>query len=659
MPWSVAASLAVALLLTVTAVGAAVLAAAGRRTWVSAAPAVGTGVVAVAAVAADALGVAWGLLPVAAVTALCAGAAAVLHRWAPGWPALRRAADAPGVPGPATDGDAPRPTLRLATAGAVLAASLLTLVPLAAGMGRPDRVQNAWDALFHAVAVDRMRAGGGPGSVSDLASPDGNIAYPFAWHALTSLLPGGVDAVAAANLGAFLPTVVVAAAGTAALARAVLPATPWAGPVAALLTAAALGSPLSPALQPGLVANAFGLALVPGVLAHVVRPHRVAPAAVVPAALAALGIGLSHPGALLGLAVLAAPWVVARAVRWARTPGGEATQRRTLTLLVVLAAGVLAVNVVVSASSTAEAVAGTLVKEPVGLGEVARRLLTGDLGEWPVHPLVVVVLAVVGTLALLRRRDVVLVVAALLVVAAYAVAATQVPMLSVLTSLWYTETRRIAPLVGLPATLLAAHGLVVVVTWVGTAVRRWVPAGAARAAVAVCALALVAAAAVPGVRATHTLAVDTFAQEVADGPTPRVPYLTADEEAMVRRLAATLGPDDLVLGGSLTGAGHLGVLTGARVSQPYQTVPHPEDVQLVDHRLADLGRDPVVCAGVRRLGARYLYVDPAPLRASTWTQDYPTWFTEVPGPQAPVVDRGGTASLHSLAVCYEDGPAQP
>ncbi|UZN03769.1 DUF6541 family protein [Cellulomonas sp. S1-8] len=663
MPWLSAAVLAACLVLVVVVAGGAVLVAAGAR-WrdaASAAPAVGTGVVAVSAVAGAFLEVAWGAFTVAVGTVVCAALAAVLagrlrrRRLAGAEPVVEPTASRTAVPATRTSG-------RLTTAAAVLAGSLLTVVPLAAAMGRPDRVQNAWDALFHLAAVDLLRTspGGDLRAVSELAAPGGDITYPFAWHAVAALTPGGVDQITAVNVAALVPVVVFGVAGIAALGRALFPSTPHVAPVAAVLSAAALGAPLAIAIQPGLIPNAYGLALVPGALAWVVRPGRVTTAAVLPAVLAATGIGLSHPGALLGLLLLTTPWVVARAVRWLRAPGvrSPAGQRRVLALALGTLCAVLAAVLVVGRSPTAAAVAGTRVKEPVEAGEVARRLLTGDLGEWPARPLVVVALAVVGALVLARRRQQpALLAAALLAVLAYVSAASSWSLMSSLTALWYTETRRIAPLLGLMATVIAAYGLVVVVGWARDAARRLrIPAPAGKLLAVACAVVLMTAGVATGVRAIHGDAQDAFSQDVSDDPHPmsRTPYLTVAEEQMILRLGAVLGPEDLVLGSSFTGTGHLAVLAGTRAVQRYHTTPLAADALLVDRRVADLGRDPAVCAAVRRLGVTHLYIDPYPLHSTYWLREYPATFTTPPGPAARLVDQGGSASVHSLADCYPD-----
>jgi len=657
--WSTAAVLATGLVLAVLGSGTAVLLAAGARLRdaASAAPAVGTGVVALTAVAAGGLGLPWGVLPVVVGTVACAAAAAVLA----GRVRRRGPVTAPPVAEPSPAPVAPR-TARLTTAAAVLVGSLLSLVPLAVAMGRPDRVQNAWDALFHLAAVDLLRTGATVDlrAVSDLASPVDPVTYPYAWHVVAALAPGGVDPLTAVNVAALVPVVVFGVGGMAALGRSLFPTTPHVGPVTAVLSAAALGAPLAIAIQPGLIPNAYGLALVPGVLAWIVRSERVTTAALVPAALAVAGIGLSHPGALLGLALLAAPWVAARAARWLLEPGirSETGQRRLLVLSGAVLCAVLAVVLVVG-SGTGAAVGGTRVKDPLTAGEVARRLLTGDLGEWPAQPLVVVALAVVGTVVLVvRRQQPTLLAATLLTVAAYVSAASPWPHVSSWTALWYTETRRIAPLVGLTATVVAAYGLVAVARWVRDGARRRLPGAVPHVLATSCAVALIAVCVVTGVRATHGVASDAFSQDVVEDAPPlsRTPYLTVGEEEMVARLGDVLGPEDLVLGSSFSGAGHLAVLAGTRAVVPYHMTPLGDDAALVDARAGDLGRDPAVCAAVRRIGATHLYVDPHPLHSTYWTREHATGFTTPPGPATRLVDRGGSASLHSLDGCYPAGP---
>lgn len=662
MAWWSVLPVAVVLLLVLAAPGAVVLAAAGvpLRDSVALAPAVSVGVVAVAAPLSTATGMPWGALPVGVVTALAAvvaGLAAgrltrtgLLRDRAP----VRRST---------------RSRRRAATATAVLVCAVVTgaalqLVPLAVGMGRPDRVQNAWDALFHLSGVQLLRRAGtaDPRILSELAAPGEGTTYPYAWHALTALVPQTADgALVAVSTAAFLPATLVAVAGVAALTHAVLPHARHAPAVAALLTSGGVAMPLAVAVQPGLIPNALGLALVPGVLASLVRPPVTWRAAVVPITLAAAGVGTSHPGAFLGLLLLGSPWLALMAWRWVARDGVRSPcgQRRLLGLSSVVLVGAVALAL----NPTAQVVAGVMNESSVEPVELARRLVTGDLGEWSVRPLATVALAVLGSAVLLtRRRGRALVVAAAAATLAYAAASSPVDLVSYLTGLWYSEPRRLAPLVGIATVPLAAHGLVVL----GSLARRLAARAAARvggptavlpataAGVLVAGLLVVAVA--PGPPATRALADDAFTQVVPDRPEPmdRVPYLTVEEERMVDRLRAELDPTALLLGSSFSGPGHLAALTGQRVVQPYHTHELDDDARLISVDAADLGVDPELCAAVRRAGARYLWVDPYPLHSTYWSTTYPASFRREPGPAARLLDSAGATSVYALDGCYPD-----
>ena len=489
-------------------------------------------------------------------------------------------------------------------------------------------------------------------SLASLAAPDSATVsfYPHAWHAVTALVPQWSGAMVTVNVASLVPVVLATVVGMAALARAVFPDVPSVASVTAVLAASGVVAPLGIALQPGLIPNAFALSLVPGVLACVVEVCRRRSSDWFLLGLAVVGITLVHPNAGLTLALLSLPWVVpalASPVRRLATgwPGRVA-------MTAAVAAAVAAV-VVVRSSSTAQVVAAIHQKPPQPYRELAERLVTGNLGEWAVYPIVVTVLAVVGAVVAVRqRRGRALVVAAVLAIALYACAASPIDALSSVTRLWYTETRRIAPVVGMLLVPLAAAGVV----WTVREASRRVELPArlsADAGRAVLGGLLLVLAVGLGPLTLTSLADDSFSQSVPEEPGTfdRVPYLSQAEEDMIRDVGGRLDPDDLLLGSSFSGAGHLAALTGQRVNQPYHTtLLSPEAVYVSDH-LADLGVDPHVCADVRALGAHAVYVDPYPLHSTYWREATPGEFVTAPR-DGVVLARAGDTAIYSLDTCY-------
>lgn len=659
MTWWYAVPIALACLAVFWLPGWLILTAARVRGLLALAlaPAVGAGVLGLSSWLCLPAGVAWGPVPAALGTALFAGTAHLLYQ------ERRRRDREPSRQGgrpslSARRTDSVRSWNRWGLPVALGVAVAAQVVPVAIGMVRPNRVQNAWDALFHLSAIQSALAEGrvDPSWLALLAAPDRTASfYPHAWHAAASLVPQWAGPLVSLNVATVLPCAVATAIGAAALARELFPAIRHLPALTALVTGMGIPVPLSIALQPGLVPNAFALSLVPGALAAVVRLTRSSDARALElwlvAGLAAAGVGLAHPGALIGLSLVALPWVAVRAWPWIRSGLRSGWGRAR----VLGAAGaLLGAVVLVAANPTSRLVASINHKPPQTANELAMRLLTGNLGEWMSYPIVPVFLGVLACVSLARRpgsrRPVV---AFVLTVAAYCAAASSFAILSSLTALWYSEERRVAPLVGVLLAPLAAYGLVVVTR---AAVRHVTvpPRIGETGAHVLVAGTVVVLCLVPGVESTTDLAWDTYTQEVAEDPEPfdRVPYLSPAEEQLLTRLPALVGPDDLVLGSSLSGAGHLAALSGGRVVQPYHTTLLSADALYVSEHLPELGDDPRVCEAVRDLGARYVYVDPHPLHSTYWHSAGYGSFTDPPPAGTEVVDRAGDVVVYSLEQCY-------
>lgn len=626
----------------------------GTRGILPLAPAVSMGVIGLAAVGSSSIGVRWTFLPLTVATALVATAAAVMRRRTPradGVESQRAGRRTANELSDAAGGVTSRRWSGTEVAAAVAGVGLL-LVPVARAMERPDRVQNAWDALFHLAGVQAfLRAGvADPSILGRLADPTNGVTYPFGWHAFAALVPGGLaDPLTIISVAAFVPCSVALVIGTMALTHAVLPEVRWAPHLAALLTGSGVAIPLALALHPGLIPNAYGLSLVPGVLAWLIRPSVSGRAAALPLLLAAGGIAIVHPGALLGLCLLALPWLVCIAACQLKDNGWRtpATQYR----LIAVGVPLLVALWTLGTHPTALKVVHIQQESPVPFAELARRLVTGDLGEWPAHPVLVVACAAIGAAAMVRRPGgKTLVAAALIIGVAYCCAAAPIEGMASLTRLWFSETRRLAPLVGLTTVPLAALGITVVAQAAGRAART---PGAARIVAGGLGIGGLAVAVLPGPSTTYGLAHLTFDQEIVELPdgSERSPYLTESEEDMLIRLASWLDPDDLVLGSSRSGLGHLAALTGQRVDSPYHSAID-STAFWIGARLPSLGIDPQVCEVVRSIGARYAYVDNHPLAWPTWSAPRLASFTSDPPASVPPVDEADSAAFYSLELCY-------
>ncbi len=669
MLWTTALPTVVATALVFWLPGAAVLGALGLRglRLAALAPATGAGLLAVGASVAGPLGVPWVPWTAAALTVLAASLTAAAHR-------LSRH----GVAAAPSGGSAPSRPLdrrgRRWLVAVVIGSVAAQLVPVAIGMGRPDRVQNAWDALFHLRAVVEAREAAriDPFWAGRLVDPSGGtLVYPSGWHALAMLVPAA-DPRVTVTICAIVPCVVAYALGVALLAREVS-GSRLATILAPLMTAAGVAGPLPIALQPGLIPNAFALALVPAVVSVAVRTWRVQAARsvsnrpsrmgdVVAAGAGLLGITLVHPGAAAGAVVLASPWVAVVGVRAART-GWRQGRHAPVGLTVVVASMAVVGALAALSVSTAPLVVGAADNgPPVPLAVVLRRIVTGDLAEYPVYPILPMIFALGCCWVAWRRRargtsDHLLMLAAALVVVVYVAAASGGAAGSAVTIVWYSEARRIAPLVGVCLSVLSASGLALGAHL--AAGRVTLPQGWSHArAAAVLTVGVIALALVPGLSAAYRLADDTFSQDVPARPRPddRLPYLTVDEEHLIDRLANTLDPSELLLGSSLAGPGHLAALTGQRVVQTYHTEQLERSSIYVSTYLGRLADDPRVCEAVRTLDARYVWVDPYPLHPRYSRFAPSDDFTRYPTELAPI-DSAGTTAVYDLSGCYDDAAA--
>lgn len=641
MSWLQAVPVAMACLIAFWGPGLLLARTAGIRglNQVAIAPAATAGLLGCLSVLTSAVGIGWSWLSATVATGVTVLAVVLVRRARSASPleAVPRRGGRPGL-----------------LSAAIVVGVLGQLVPILVAMGRPDRVLNAWDALFHLSAVQEARAAGDvtPMSLARLAAPGSDAVdfYPHAWHAVTALVPQWFGPLVSVNAASIVPVILATVVGMAALARAIFPDVPSAAPVTAVLAASGVVAPIGIALQPALIPNAFALSLVPGVLACVVEAFSGRKFSWPILGLAAVGITLAHPNAGLMLALLSLPWVVPALVSAARRlpvrwPGRIAA--------VAAVAAAVAAAAAVRTSSTAQVVMAIHQKPPQPYTELAGRLLTGNLGEWSVYPIVATVLAILGgIMAVRRRRGTAFVVAVAVAVALYASAASPIDAVSGLTRLWYTETRRIAPVLGMLLVPLAA--LAVIRTAHAATRRVQLPARlSVESGQRVLGALFIALAVGLGPLTLNALADDSFSQSIPDRPGAfdRVPYLSEAEEDMIRDVGERLNPDELLLGSSFSGAGHLAALTDQRVNQPYHTTALTSEAVYVSDHLADLGVDPRVCAAVRSLGAHAVYVDPYPLHSTYWQDAAAGKFTTPPR-EGVVLARGGATAIYSLDECY-------
>lgn len=520
------------------------------------------------------------------------------------------------------------------------------LLPVAIGMGRPVRLLTAYDAITHFNALAHMRMSGSASSftffgVDTLTSRSPSF-YPSGWHSVVALLPTWPDASTVFNVAAFVPAAISWTLGLARLTQVTFPSRPRTWAWAAALSATGIGLPVYLVLRPeGMAPNACAVALLPAFVALVVSKHRARPSSwFALLGISAVGLGLTHPNALLSAGLVLAPWATPRIVRVIRRAATSSRDRWVLTagtvafvaLLAALAAGPTAIVV----SYPQEA--------PVALWEALVRLLSGNLTGMALGTafMVVATSAIGAVLAWRLPRARWLVLANAVMVVFYLLATSSIPVLKEVDRPWFGEPRRFAPVVAAVLVPLAALAIDAVPRWLITTgrVRTNVPPG--RAALGI-GLFVLMVSTLAGAVGAEQLAHDTY--------TPTGPSHTAvaddAELAMMHRLRSEIDADGAVFGSPFSGAAHLYGLNGQAVVMRVPAAGVDPDLIYLRAHIAELGIDPTLCEPLHRLNVRYLYVDSAPWNGFA----VDIGLESAPKQGVRLVDSGGTASVYEITAC--------
>ncbi len=674
--------------LTATAAAAAVLLlpglavglAMGLRALVllGAAPPVSVVLVAVSAVVAGGLGVAWGPL-VPAVATAAAVVAVLAHRALARWatsrsrtaehlvpPALPPASAGPHptahpAPGPETPGARHRTALPRVgrwgwpLAGAAVGAGALAAQVLSA-ITTPATISQAYDVVFHVNAVAFIQETGDASSLHLRRVLGGGADgfYPAAWHGAASLVAAltGAGPVVATNALALVvaagvwPLSVVLLADRATGSRATAAVT---GVLAGALPAAPVALLDWGVLYPVLLAMALVPAVL-GLLVALVAPRGAdrPPAGVLVLLLGAgaLAVVLAHPSGAFTLAVLGAPllaWAAATALRRARA-SPAARPRAALAALAVAAVGALAVTVVVT-DPTLAAVAAYTWPATARPPEAALAALVAAPPDGRAGNLLAAIAVVAGVLAVSRVRTAEptagrtvppaaglaprpggdasagtrppgagWLVLAWLVAGVLYVVAQSTPS-SLLTGPWYNDAYRLAPLVAVPALVLAAHGIVTVATVLlgrrhrsrGRRAAAPPPRAIGRPALAGALAGALAVAVVVAPGSGRERTTETLTAAYRQGPGGEAPLISQDEQRLFARAAAIVPEGTVIANDPFDGSGLSYALAGLRPLFPHMGSEWTPAGAVVKDHLTRVGTDPAVCAAVREEDVGYLF----------------------------------------------------
>jgi hypothetical protein len=585
------------------------------------------GIIAAASVLAPVVGLRWGVLPVVGVAVVVSVIAGAL-----------RLSDRRPTP------EAANTTSRKPWVWAGLAVAFLGWVALLVlGMRDPGNPSQLYDGLFHLNAVEFILDAGDASPLHMTMVTPGQTTsfYPTLWHALVSLLvplSGGV--VAATNVATIAVIALIWPVALAALTTVVFPDRPLAAAFAPVLGWGFSVFPLGFLNWGVLYPNLIGTVLIPLVLASVLlacapglswqrRTLRVLVALAV-----AGGTALGHPSALLGGVALLVPFAVWRA--WGVVRRSTATARVVVIALIGLALAGLLVVWGAANVTTHEWLPTQTIAQSVG--EVAFLSPVGRSTGLLLGPLVAI-----GIWYLARRR-VWWVLGSYAVSIALYLAAAWLPVLalrSFFVGVWYDDTTRVAALLAVWGLPLAAVGISVVGDWIAQLHRR------RRRGVLVAVIALLALAA-----GSHLLAVRNdlrYLRDVSYRFDEQSQGLSPDEAALFERAERELGPNSLVVGDPLTGAGLLYAYTGHDVVFPHVTGRYgPESAVLARSLVTG---DAAACEAIEDLGVTHAvdFGDTVLFQNHYTTYDGLHDLDE--SPILTEVDRVGDAVLYEITGC--------
>ncbi|HYO20508.1 MAG TPA: DUF6541 family protein, partial [Dermatophilaceae bacterium] len=587
--------------------GAVVARAIGARaiTSLSVAPAVSTTVLTGTAVVAAALGIPWGVAPLAAgVVGAWIGAVLVGHVLRRrGW-STRRGENEAG-----SGARAPR-LVGWATAGGVAFAVVVVAAVLVPLSGTPDHFPQHPDTIFHLGTAQWMleHRDASVLHADGFVSGEGSSTYPAAFHVVTSTtaLLGGTNVVVATSACVLVMAAVVWPLGMMLLGRALLGSRLEVAATTGVTSVLFTAFPFALMGYGVLWPNLFGQSLLPSTLAlamaAVVRlaPHRDPVLQSVPAALLLLaslpGLTLAHTNALVSLLVFGYLIVALAIVR--RAWMARARPAHASMLVVALAIATMA-GALVATALRPEAMVRS---RPLGPEQGIRAALIDTVFFAPRQGVPLILLSVVvalGAAALVRRhRGAGWVVAGLALYGGlfFLNIAVDTPSVRYLTWPWYNDPVRLAAISVLPAALCASAGLLVLGALAAhpLAGRRWAP---------VATTGVVLAALVLGTQAyvgPHRGFIDGYF-----APSPARSWASDEELLALNRLARHIPPGAVTAANPWNGATYLYVTSGRRLLVPTEKSLTPGDRTLLAAQLDRAGTSPDVCDAARRQRVEY------------------------------------------------------
>ncbi|MGF3055843.1 DUF6541 family protein [Microbacterium sp. YY-01] len=536
----------------------------------------------VASVIAPMLGLQWSVLVVLAVAAVVTIIAAVIRtRWRGSTVVFAPSAGGAWV------------------AAAVVAAAVGWSIILTAGIASPQHPSQLYDGIYHLNAVEFILQNGDASPLHmTMATPRrASTFYPNLWHALTSLVAmiSPYSIVVSTNAVTVVVVALIWPVALAVLARALFPGTAVAAVAAPLLSFCFAVYPLGFLNWGVLYPNLLGVALSPILIACVVwvtRPALVTSVriALLLLTLAAAGaVAIAHPSALIGALALLIPAFGAALWRYWGTSTSRSHRVRVASVVIVATAALLFVWVRANVSTHEWMPGATLAQ---AMGEAAFLSPLGRSTGLLLGPL-----AVIGAVRLIRQRRWWPVVSHVIAVFLFLMATwfTILPIRTFFVGIWYDDTTRVAALMVIMGIPLAAYGADAVVGWLRSIRKQ------GRSALAAALTVLLVAAG-----ATHLLAVKNDVRMMRNTSfvfSEESRGLSPDELAVITEASRLIGPDSVVLGDPLTGAGLLYAYAGHSVVFPHISGSYGPYATLLAEEFRDGGRE--VCEAIDELGVDF------------------------------------------------------
>lgn len=613
-------------------------------------PLMSVAIVGVAGIASGLVGISWSIIPVIFTTL-----GAVLAGWA-----LRRFAFRTSTPNSEL------------TSFRVWAGAILGLVLGAAFIGRrllqvigsPENFAQRFDNVFHLNAIRYIIESGNASSLTlgTMTGAEGAGAiYPSAWHSTAALIAqvSGSDVVVAENVLNIVIGAVIWPVGLIFLVYQILGPRPFALAAAGGLSAGFAAFPISIMDFGPLYPNILAYALLPAALAIVIelcrlsyRPTTNKFCLWMLLAVAIPGLALSQTNGLLSLIAFSMPlglWVAAREIWKVRT---NPEQRYRVAGLVFWTLFGLVVFILIwrflrplgdyDGWSPFTTQAGAI-------GEAVTNAPIGRAVTWAAS-----ILALIGIQRVVNSRDRSWVFLCWLVPVVLYVTTASAPkgaMRMLMTGGWYQDSYRLAALLPIFATVLAAIGSL----YLWDLVKAPITAGLNRVARMVSSK--VPKVSTVGPAVVFLLAVVAASQYGTMGPITqeaakayvmdsKAPIVDSEELALIRRLSTTVPADAVIAVNPWNGGSLAYALTGRKVTMYHMFSAEDPEKRIIEETLGSALPGSAACEIAQRRNVAYILDFGGTFLAnSAAAEDFPGLVDVKPSASVEVVDSQGQAQL--------------